>query len=233
MPFSRGTPQSRDRTCISCFSCIDRWVLSHQCDLGSPYLPVKVTQSCLTLCNPMDCSPWNSPGQNAGVGTLSLLQGIFPTQGSNPGLLHCRRVLYHLSHQGSPRMLEWVASPFSRGSSRPRNRTGVSSIAGGFFTSWASMEASEARGRWKLPEHHQNLGHITYTRRKLPILSAEPRWHYSWDNTPVLCGFPNSPWPGLWGPATLNPGRNTCRPWWAVTIRGQDKLCHPFPRPFI
>ena len=42
-------------------------------------------------------SPWNSPGQNAGVGSLSLLQGIFPTQGSNPGLLHCRRILYQLS----------------------------------------------------------------------------------------------------------------------------------------
>ena len=44
----------------------------------------------------------NSPGQNTGVGSLSLLQGIFPTQGSNPGLPHCRRILYQLSHQGSP-----------------------------------------------------------------------------------------------------------------------------------
>ena len=47
-------------------------------------------------------SPWNSPGQNTGVGGLSLLQGIFPTQGSNPGLLHCRQIFYHLSHKGSP-----------------------------------------------------------------------------------------------------------------------------------
>ena len=47
-------------------------------------------------------SPWNSPGQNTGVGSLSLLQGIFPTQGSNPGLLHGRRILYQLSHKGSP-----------------------------------------------------------------------------------------------------------------------------------
>ena len=47
-------------------------------------------------------SPWNSPGQNTGVGSLSLLQGIFPTQGSNSGLLHCRQILYQLSHQGSP-----------------------------------------------------------------------------------------------------------------------------------
>ena len=46
-------------------------------------------------------SPWNYPGQNTGVGSLSLLQGIFPTQGANPGLPHCRRILYQLSHQGS------------------------------------------------------------------------------------------------------------------------------------
>ncbi len=46
-------------------------------------------------------SPWNSPGQNTGVGSCSLLQGIFPTQGLNPGLLHCRQILYCLSHQGS------------------------------------------------------------------------------------------------------------------------------------
>ena len=48
-------------------------------------------------------SPWNSPGQNTGLGSPSLLQGIFPTQGSNPGLPHCRRILYKLSHKGSPR----------------------------------------------------------------------------------------------------------------------------------
>ena len=65
-------------------------------------------------------SPWDSPTQNTGVGSLCLLQGIFPTQGSN--------------HKGSPRILEWVAYPFSSGSSRPRNRTGVSCITGTFFT---------------------------------------------------------------------------------------------------
>ena len=52
-----------------------------------------------------------------GVGGLSLLQGIFPTQGSNPGLAHFRRFLYQLTHEGSPRPLEWVAYPFSSGSS--------------------------------------------------------------------------------------------------------------------
>ena len=98
-------------------------------------MKVKVTQSCLTLCNPMDYTvhgilqarilEWKSG---------SLLQGIFPTQGSNPGLSHRRWILYQLSHQRSPRTLEWVAYPFFRGSSHARNRTEVSCIAGRVFT---------------------------------------------------------------------------------------------------
>ena len=55
---------------------------------------------------PWSIHPWNSLGQNTGVGSCPLLQGIFPTQGSNPGLPHCRQILYQLSHQGSPRILE-------------------------------------------------------------------------------------------------------------------------------
>ena len=78
-------------------------------------------------------SPWNSLAQNAGVGSLSRLQGIFPTQGLNPGLPHCRQILYQLSHQGSPRILEWGAYPSSRGSSQPRNQTRISCIAGRFL----------------------------------------------------------------------------------------------------
>ena len=74
-------------------------------------------------------------------GLHALLQGIFPTQGSNPGFPHCRWILYHLSHQGNPRILECVVYPFSRGSSRLRNQTGVSCISGGFFTSRATREA--------------------------------------------------------------------------------------------
>ena len=67
-----------------------------------------VNQSFPTLCGPMDCSPPGSsvhgasPGKNTGVGCHALLQGIFPTQRWNPGLPHCRLILYHLSHQGSP-----------------------------------------------------------------------------------------------------------------------------------
>ena len=65
-------------------------------------------------------SPWNSPCQNTGMGSCSLLQEIFPIQGSNLGLPYLRQILHHLSHQGNPRILEWVAYPFSSRSSRPR-----------------------------------------------------------------------------------------------------------------
>ena len=75
--------------------------------------------------------PWNSPGQNTGVDSLSLLQGVFPTQGLNPGLPQCRGILYQLSHKGSPRILEWVAYPFSSGSSQHRKHTRVSCTVGG------------------------------------------------------------------------------------------------------
>ena len=73
------------------------------------------------------------------MGCHALLQGIFPTQESNPRLPHCRW-LYQLSYQGSPRILKWVAYPFSRGSSRSRNWTGVSCITGRFFTNWATRD---------------------------------------------------------------------------------------------
>ena len=78
-------------------------------------------------------STWNSLDQNTRVGSLSLLQEIFPAQGSNPVLLPCRLILYQLSHKGSPIILEWVAYPFSRGSSRFRNRTGVFCIAADYL----------------------------------------------------------------------------------------------------
>ena len=61
-------------------------------------LKVKVAQLCLTFVTYGLYSPWDSPCQNTGMGSLSLLQGIFPTQGFNTGLLHCRWILYQLSH---------------------------------------------------------------------------------------------------------------------------------------
>ena len=78
--------------------------------------------------------PWGFSRQEYSVGCHVLLQRIFPTQESNPGLPHYRWIFYHLSHQGNPRILEWVAYPFSRGSSQSRNQTRVSCIAGKFFT---------------------------------------------------------------------------------------------------
>ena len=72
-----------------------------------------ITQSCPTLCDPMDCSPpgssvhGHSPGKNTWVTCHALLQGIFPTQGSNPGLLHCRQILYWLSYEGNPKKTQF------------------------------------------------------------------------------------------------------------------------------
>ena len=150
-------------------------------------MKVKVTQSCPTLCNPLDYtvdgmlqarilervafpfsrgssqlrdqtqvshiaagfSPAEPQGKpkNTGVNTLPHLQGIFPNQGSNQDLLHCRWILYQLSHKGSPRILEWVAYPFSRRSSWSRNRTGVSCSVGRLSMAgvnrYLSIEAGE------------------------------------------------------------------------------------------
>ena len=94
-------------------------------------------------------SPWNSPGQNIGVGNYSLLQGIVPTQGLNPGLLHCGWILCQLSHKGSPRILDWVAYPFSRGSSWPRNQTRVSSFSGDSLPTelWGAYEVLKPQKR--------------------------------------------------------------------------------------
>ena len=72
-------------------------------------------QSCPAFCDPIDCTrllcPWNSLGKNAGVGCHSLLQGIFPTQGPNLGLLHCKQIPYLLSHQGRLMMLDVMEKP--------------------------------------------------------------------------------------------------------------------------
>ena len=101
------------------------------------------------LCNPMDYAAH-------GILQARILEwvavpfsrGFFPTHGSNPGLLHCRQILYQLNHQRSPRILEWVAYPFSCRSPWPWNRTRVSCITGGFFTSWATREAHVV---WPMP----------------------------------------------------------------------------------
>ena len=81
--------------------------LPHLSPFQANSINVLVAQSCPTLCahalQPVRLlCPWDSPGKNTGVGIHSLLQGTFSTQGSNPGLRHCRQILYHLSHQGNP-----------------------------------------------------------------------------------------------------------------------------------
>ena len=119
-------------------------------------------------------SPWNSQGQDTRVGSPSLLREIFPIQGSNPGLLHCRQILYQLSHKGSPRILQWVACPFSSRSFWPRNWTRVSCTAGGFFTNWTIREAllllllSHFRSVWIPP---QTIGSLGFQESQLVHLS--------------------------------------------------------------
>ena len=90
-------------------------------------------------------SPWNSPGKNTGVGSLSLFQGIFPTQGSNPGLLHCRQILCHLSYQG-----RWIKINYTSVLKMVNKKTGT----------WMRMVLSAIptmTRRWKEPKicHHR------------------------------------------------------------------------------
>ena len=90
---------------------------SSRCHLNATVLCL-VTQSCTTLCNPMDCTlpsssvHGDSPGKNIRLVCHALLQGIFPIQGSNPGLPHCRWILYHLSYQGSVTWMQLYATVF-------------------------------------------------------------------------------------------------------------------------
>ena len=96
--------------------------------------------------------PWNSPGQNTGVGSLCPSPGDLPNPGVEPRSLTLQADFLPAEPQGSPRILEWVAYPFSSGSSQPRNWTRVSCIASGFFTSWAAREA------WNLCEETWQKG---------------------------------------------------------------------------
>ena len=99
-------------------SCTDMLTRVKDLALKGKKVKEKVAQWYPTLCDPMDYTVH-------GIIQIRLLEwvdipffrGIFPTQGSNPGLLHCRWILYQLSHYGSPRILEWVAYLFSSGSS--------------------------------------------------------------------------------------------------------------------
>ena len=113
-------------------------------------------------------SPWNSPGLNTGVGSLSLLQGIFPIQGLNPGLQPCRWILYKLRHQGGTRIHEWKIYPFSSRSSQPRNETRISGIAGRFVTSWTTREV--------LKEKTNKIKFISYKILNHILGISEKKW---------------------------------------------------------
>ena len=141
-----------------------------------------VTQTCLTLCNPMDYRPpgssvhGDSSGTNTRVGCHALLQRVFPSQGWNPGLPYCWWILYQLSHQGSSRILEWVAHPFSRGSSWPRNQTGVSCIAGRFFTSWVTSNilSFKSKGQTICSNEDLTMARRLEMRSPKPLFASPP-----------------------------------------------------------
>ena len=94
------------------------WTVAHQAPLSMGILQARILE-------------WVAMPSSRGSSQVSI-------QVSNPGLPHCRQILYRLSHQGSPRMLEWVACPFSTESSQPRNQTRIACNAGRFFPNWAT-----------------------------------------------------------------------------------------------
>ena len=150
-------------------------------------------------------SPWNSPGQNTRVGSLSPSPGDLPNPGTEPRSPSLRQILYQLSHKGNPIILEWVAYPFSSRSSWSRNWTEVSCIAAGFFTRWATREAHTHNrackhllawlnwgmlywegGPWVLLETERGLwmvtdcpfmSHLSWTLRR--IWKAKAEWRHT------------------------------------------------------
>ena len=93
-------------TGVDCHALLSFWSAWDQISFVSHFSCVRF---CATLWTARLLCPWDSPGTNTGVGCHFLFQGIVRTQGLNPGVLNCRRVLYHLSHQGSP---YFVLPPF-------------------------------------------------------------------------------------------------------------------------
>ena len=140
-------------------------------------MKVKVAQSCPALCDPMDYAVH-------GILQARILEwvafpfsrGTFPTQRSNPGLLHCRQILYQLSHKGSPTILEWVAYPFSRGSSRPRNRTRslirpLLKCLPSFFSQKVPSYLCKSCSQWA---HQQQMEMSARTQRLSPLANLSP-----------------------------------------------------------
>ena len=117
-------------------------------------------------------SLWNSLGQNTGVGSLSLLQGIFPTQGSNPGLPQCRQILSQLSHKGSPQGALVVKSPLaSAGEAREVDLTPGSGRSSGERRAdplqCSYLENPTDRGAWWATVHR-----VVESQTQLKLLST-------------------------------------------------------------
>ena len=148
---------------------------------------VKVTQSCPTLCEPY--SSWNSLGQNTGVGSLSLLQGIFPTQGSNPGLPHCRQILYQLYFKECVFVYIYICVCSVKLLSRVQL----------FVTPWTTAQASlSLTNSWSLPklmpiESMMPSSHFILCRLLLLLPSILPSIRV-FSNELVLC----IRWPKYW-----------------------------------
>ena len=156
MPSSRESSQSRDWAQVSC--------------IAGGFFSVWATKEAQEYWSGLPCPP---PGDLPNP-------GIFPTQGSNSDLPHCRWILYHLNHQGSPRILELVDYPFSRGTSQPRNRTRVSCIAGRFFQlCWQLMESHGtllsifAKGLCLYPTNACNSAMISQMELHLNLLFSQ------------------------------------------------------------
>ena len=163
MTSSRRSSWPRNKTCISCNPCIAgglstaeppgkpsfQFCFKNVCGCVKKYsknVTVLMSRSVLSCSVTSDSlwphglyparlpCPWGFSRQEYWSG----LPCPPPGNLANPGLLHCRQILYHLSHQRSPRILEWVAYPFSRGSFQELNQ--VLCIEGGFFTRWVTRE---------------------------------------------------------------------------------------------
>ena len=113
------------------------------------------SESCSVVSNSLQAcglySPWNFPGQNTGVGSLSLLQGVVPTQGSNTGLLHCRQILYQLSHQGSP--ISFLELPRN-----DQNLAGLEQQKSTLSQFWSPKIQNHCTGRAVLPLEFPGVG---------------------------------------------------------------------------
>ena len=145
--FSRRSSHFRDQTQVSCISCTGMQILYHWATREA--LSINTLSGSRSVMSdslwPHGLySPRNSPGQNSGVDNLSLLQRIFPTQGSNPGVMHCRWILYQLSHKGRP--LHWHADSLSlshQGSSMNQYLKNI-----GYFTVVHRLQVADKNVMW-------------------------------------------------------------------------------------